>query len=141
MDINELALTVSSYLASVATAYGANVIHQLEEDGVAATADAAAGLGRRLMRRVMRAPAPAIEAAVVDVATYPGDEDFAAALRGQLRKALASDDALRADLAAMLGAVGGVHTVGGAHIHGNVTGGRVTIVGRDNVRVDRYHDE
>jgi hypothetical protein len=102
--ISEVAGTVVPYIGGVATAYGAAVLDKVRDDTADATADATVSLGRRLIRRLLRREEsrPMIEATVTDLAANPDDEDYQAALRAQIRKALAADPTLADDLHTML---------------------------------------
>lgn len=94
-----VAAAVAQSVVGIVTAYGAAVVARVQD----AAADATLGLGGRVLRRLLRQPqASAIEAAVRDVAEDPADEDRVAALRVQIRKALAADPQLAADLREML---------------------------------------
>ncbi|MFG1837938.1 hypothetical protein ACGFH8_05790 [Micromonospora sp. NPDC049175] len=95
-----IATAVVPYVAATVGAYGAAVVDRLQD----AAADASVGMGGRLLRRLLRRheSAPAVRAAAVDLAEDPADEDRLAALRLQIRKALASDPNLAADVAQML---------------------------------------
>jgi hypothetical protein len=84
------------YVTAAVAAYGAAVLSRIQETAADATVDAGGRMLRRLLQR--DESAPAIEAAVRDLATDPADEDRLAALRLQIRKALAEDDRLAADI-------------------------------------------
>ena len=75
-----------------------------------------AGLGKRLLARLRKVETtrPALDQAVADVAQFPDDADFQAALRAQVKKALAADAGLEADLAELLKAAGPVLHAEGA---------------------------
>jgi hypothetical protein len=100
-----IAAAAVPYVAAAAGAYGAAVVARVRE----VAADATVGLGGRLLHRLlMRAEsAPAVEAAVLELAEDPADEDRLAALRLQIRKVLAADAELAADVAGMLLRAGG----------------------------------
>lgn len=100
-------------------------------------ADATVGLGGRLLRRLLgrEESAPMVEAAVMDVAEDPADEDRLAALRLQIRKAVVADAQLAAELSQLLVSAGvtvtasGERSVAGQTISGVVItgdGGQVT---------------
>ncbi len=103
MDV-DLAAAVVPYVAAAVGVYGARVLERVSDAAVDATADATVGVGRRLLHRIVGRDAPAgpVSAAVQDLAEDPADEDRVAALRLQLRKALASDPQLAAEVAALL---------------------------------------
>ena len=87
---------------------GQKVLSSAEDEA----ADETVRLGQRLLARLRRSasddPArPQLESAAADVAANPDDEDFRAALRGQLKKALSgadgmNDPALAEDLLGLL---------------------------------------
>jgi hypothetical protein len=101
----ELVAQVTPYLTAAIGAYGAAVLQRAEGDA----ADATVGLGRQVLQRIFgsRAAGEELPEPVADVVADPGDEDAAAALRLAVRKALAADPELRADVAGLL-AAGGV---------------------------------
>ncbi|KUL37838.1 hypothetical protein ADL22_20510 [Streptomyces sp. NRRL F-4489] len=85
-------------------AYGAAVLRQAEDEAAGATVR----LGRRILARLRgRAADPAaLDGAVADLAAEPDDPDALAALRFQIRRALAADPALVQEIAALLPAAG-----------------------------------
>jgi hypothetical protein len=85
---------------SVATAVVAFLAPYLAEGGKAAAEKAGGALVAALERRFKGRPAA--EEAVKDLRTAPQDADAQAALRLQLRKALAADPEFLAELAALL---------------------------------------
>jgi hypothetical protein len=102
-DVVALAATAAPYLANAVHAYGANVLERLQE----AAADATVGVGGRLLQRLLgRDGSPAIEGAVVELAEDTTDEDRLAALRLQIRKALAADPGLARAVAQELSTAG-----------------------------------
>jgi hypothetical protein len=122
-DIAAIAGQVMPYVTAAIAAYGTAVWTKAQE----AAADETVGLGRRLLQRLARREEsrPQLEAAVADVAQAPDDEDFTAALRGQIKKALAADARLADDIAAMLKASPivagpGSQVISGSHIGGDV---------------------
>jgi hypothetical protein len=107
VDVAELAAATGPYVTAVVSAYGRGVVDRLADESADAAADATLGLGRRLLRRLLASGrAPMIEAAVGDLAEEPADEDFRAALRGQVKKALAADQGLAVEVAGLLAAAG-----------------------------------
>jgi hypothetical protein len=97
------------------SAVGRKALSEAEDE----TATGLVGLGRRLLARLRRrgesaeTARPQLEAAVADVTSDPDDQDFRAALRGQVKKALTGtdgveDQSLIADLETLLES-GGVH--------------------------------
>jgi hypothetical protein len=110
-DIAGLVAAVGPYLGAAIGAYGHAVFDQVSDEAGDVAAEATVGLGRRLLRRLLASKSgPAITAAVNDVVDAPADDDFQAALRGQVKKALAADADLAADVARLLPA-GGVSVV------------------------------
>lgn len=99
--ISALAAAVVPYVSAAVGAYGAGVLTRPED-----AATDAVGIGARLLRRMLRndESAPTVSAAVVDLADDPADEDRLAALRLQIRKALAADPSLVADVAGIVAA-------------------------------------
>ncbi|GAA4261814.1 hypothetical protein [Dactylosporangium darangshiense] len=100
----DLALAVVPYVTAAIGAYGTAVVDRARDAAADATADAMVGLGRRLLCRFLRhdGSSVAVGAAVQDVAEDLQDPDRVAALRSQLRKALAADPQLAAEVAALL---------------------------------------
>jgi hypothetical protein len=96
------------------SAVGQKALSEAEDEA----AGGLVGLGRKLLARLRRRSAespetarPQLEAAVADVTSDPDDEDFRAALRGQVKKALTGkdgveDQSLVADLEALLESAG-----------------------------------
>lgn len=100
-DVGELVRRVMPEIGSAVAVYGSEVLTRV--DG---TAEAATRLGQRWLVRIFQGatdPVP-IEVAIMDLAAAPGDADALAALRLQIRKVLAGDGELVAELAAMLSA-------------------------------------
>ncbi|WP_407913437.1 hypothetical protein [Kitasatospora sp. NE20-6] len=99
VEIAELVQQAGPYLTAAAGAYGGAVLTRAED----AAADATANLGRRILQAIWhRRSTPELEAAVLDVAENTDDEDAAAALRQQLKRALREDADLLRELAALL---------------------------------------
>ena len=76
---------------------------------------------------------PALEAAVAEVAKAPDDDDFTAALRGQVKKALAAEPALAEEIVAMLNASLVVAGPGSQVVSGSHIGG-------DSIQISTAHD-
>jgi hypothetical protein len=131
VDPAELASTVLPYVSAVAGAYGGAVLDRVRDQATDAGADATVSLGRRVLRRLLgrEASSVAIEGAVLDLAGDPADEDFQAAVRAQINKALREDEQLRADLAALL-------TNAGAS-----TGSTVAVTGSQGVQVGDHNTQ
>ncbi len=107
MDADVVAAVVP-YVTAAVGAYGTAVAERVRDAAADATAEATVGVGRRILRRILRLDSSAgeadsaVAAAVTDLAEQPGDADRVAALRVQLRKAIAADATLAADLAGLL---------------------------------------
>lgn len=112
----DLAAQVVPYLAAAAGAYGTAVLERVRDSAADATVGASAGLGRRLLGRILgrEKSAAAVAAAVQDLAQDPQDPDRVAAVRLQVRKALADDPELAGEVSAMLHAAGVSVTASGA---------------------------
>lgn len=101
-----LATEMTPYISAAVGAYGGAVLARVRDDA----ADATVGLGRRLLQRVFgikdeREPLPG---PLADLASDPEDGDALAALRLLVRKALAADPALAAEVRSMLPGAGSV---------------------------------
>jgi hypothetical protein len=105
MDAPTMDALMAALLAA-ARKVGCKVLTRGED----AAADGLLGLGNRLLTRLRKVEAtrPALDQAVQDVAQNPDDEDFEAALRAQVKKALKADLHLEADLGELLKAAGTV---------------------------------
>ena len=88
MDIGVLVSQAFPYLGALTAAYGGAVLQRAQEEASNSTVE----VGRRLLSRLTQRDEsrPAIETAVTDLAEHPEDEDFQAAVRAQVRKALIS---------------------------------------------------
>jgi hypothetical protein len=101
---------VVSAVGAAAGAYGQAVLTAAEDEAASGTVR----LGQRLLA-VLRHRAGnrlRVEAAVLDAAAHPGDPDFRAGLRAQVREALGADPGLAAEVTALL-AAGGVTIAAG----------------------------
>jgi hypothetical protein len=100
----DLAGMVVPYVAAAVSAYGAAVVEKVRDTAADATADATVSAGRRLLRGFLHRDEsrPAVVEAVQELAVDPADTDRVAALRLQLRKALAADPQLATEVATML---------------------------------------
>jgi hypothetical protein len=100
-EVATVANDVLPYLGAVAAAYGGAVLDRVEDEAVQVGADATVGWGRRMLRLVIHRPGgQQVGRAVTDLAAHPDDEDFAAAVRKELKVLLAADGGLRDQLAA-----------------------------------------
>jgi hypothetical protein len=96
-----IAAQVATFLCAAIGAYGAAVLTRAKD----VAADATVNLGRRLMECLLRHASGRehLEMAVRDLAvTGPDDADAVAALRLQVRKILAQDPQLAAEIASLL---------------------------------------
>lgn len=100
LEVDVVLSQIVPAIGAAVGAYGTGVLVRTE----AAAADATVSLGHRLLAKIMhRAPERArLEAAVADLAADGQDQDAVAALRLQLRKILAQDPQLIAELAEMV---------------------------------------
>lgn len=100
-DVVSLAGELMPYVTAAAGAYGSAVLTRVRDDA----ADATVGLGRRLLQRVFgsRNVGEPLPEPLADLAASPQDEDALAAVRLAIRKALAADTALEAEVRSMLG--------------------------------------
>ena len=116
-------------------AYGVGVLSRAEDEA----ADATVRLGQRLLRLILRRSGrrASIESAVTDLAAASEDPDALAALRLQLRMALAEDGSLLAELAALLPERPAARADGprGVGIAGQVTGIVSTGDGATNIQL------
>lgn len=111
----DLAAAVVPYVAAAAGAYGTAVLERVRDSAADSTAEATVGLGRRLLRRILQREESAahVSAAVEDLVQDPNDADSLATVRMQIRKALAMDTQLAAEVAAMLHTAGLAATAAG----------------------------
>jgi hypothetical protein len=119
MDPTLLAAVIRPVLAAI-RAYRESVLTRAEDKA----ADGTIRLGQRLLARLRRGQATAgqLDAAVLDLAEQPDDEDFQAALRGQVKKALHTDPELELDLRELLKSAG---------VHITASGERAVAVGHN----------
>lgn len=104
--VTSLAAEMTPYVSAAVAGYGGAVLARVRDEA----ADTTVGLGRRLLQRVFGSyganeplPGP-----LMDLAADPGDDNALAALRLALRKTLAADPVLAADVRSMLTSAGGV---------------------------------
>ncbi|MEU4768013.1 hypothetical protein AB0H12_32660 [Actinosynnema sp. NPDC023794] len=110
-EIAELANAVVPYVTAAAGAYGSAVLTKLQEQSADATVRTGGSLLRRLLGKEQSAPA--LEAAVLDLAEDTEDPDRQGALRLQIRKLLAEDEELRAEISDVLKGAGATVTASG----------------------------
>jgi hypothetical protein len=129
-DIVAVATAAVPYVTAAVSAYGAAVLSRIQETA----ADATVNTGGRVLRRLLQRneSAPAIEAAVLDLAADPADSDRQVALRLQIRKALAEDDRLAADISRIVngGATTIISATGERSVAGHTISG-VVVTGDD----------
>lgn len=98
-DLAALVGELSPYATAAVSAYGSTVLKRVQDDA----ADATVGLGRRLLQRIFGVrDAAETPQALAELAEDPEDADLQAALRVQIRRILAEDDELVAELRRML---------------------------------------
>jgi len=105
-DVASLAAEMTPYVSAAVGAYGGAVLAKMRDEA----ADATVGLGRRLLQRIFgtRGEAEPLPGPLADLAADPRDGDALAAVRLELRKALAADPVLAAEVGSMLSAAPGV---------------------------------
>ena len=133
MVIEPVALLMS-YVTAAIGAYGGAVLEKAQDDA----AEATVGLGRRVLQRIFgtRAAGEQVPEPVADVAADPQDEDAVAALRLAIRKALAADQGLRAEVESMLASAGVSVTAAGERSIAAQTISGVAATG-DNTTINR----
>ncbi len=105
-DVASLAAEMTPYVSAAMGAYGGAVLAKVRDDA----ADATVGLGRRLLQRVFgtKAEGESLPVPLADLAADPRDVDALAAVRLAVRKALAADPVLAAEVGSMLAGAPGV---------------------------------
>jgi hypothetical protein len=105
-DVASLAAEMTPYVSAAVGANGTAVLAKVRDDA----ADAAVGLGRRLLQRVFgsRGKGEPLPYPLATLAIEPDDGDALAALRLAIRQALADDANLRAQVRSMLASAHGV---------------------------------
>jgi len=105
-DVASLAAEVTPYVSAAVGAYGGAVLAKMRDE----TADATVGLGRRLLQRIFgtQGDGEPLPAPLADLAADPRDADALAAVRLLVRKALAADPGLAAEVGSMLAGAPGV---------------------------------
>jgi hypothetical protein len=103
-DVVSLAAEMTPYVSAAVGAYGGAVLAKVRDEA----ADATVGLGRRLLQRVFgsRREGEPLPGPLADLAASPQDEDALAAVRLAVRKALAADPVLEAEVRSMLAGPG-----------------------------------
>ncbi len=105
-DAVSLAAEMTPYVSAAVGAYGGAVLARVRDEA----ADATVGLGRRLLQRVFgsRDEGEPLPGPLADLAADPGDGDALAAVRLAVRRALAADPVLAAEVGEMLAGAAGV---------------------------------
>lgn len=101
-DLALLASEISPYMTAAVSAYGGAVLARARDQA----ADATVGAGRRILQRIFGTRTPGdVPAVVAELAADPQDTDLQAALRVEIRRLLAADPQLAADVREMLAEV------------------------------------
>jgi hypothetical protein len=105
-DVASLAAEMTPYVSAAVGAYGGAVLAKVRDEA----ADATVGLGRRLLQRIFgtKGDGELLPAPLADLAADPREADALAAVRLLVRKALAADPGLAAEVGSMLAAAPGV---------------------------------
>jgi hypothetical protein len=105
-DVASLAAEMTPYVSTSVATYGGAVLAHIREDA----ADSRSGLGLRLLQRVFGrlGEGEPLPGPLADLAADPGDQDALAAVRLAVRRALAADPALAAEVRQMLAGAPGV---------------------------------
>ncbi|MFE4952761.1 hypothetical protein ACFRCW_01295 [Streptomyces sp. NPDC056653] len=103
MDALTVAGEIAPYVTAAVGAYGTAVLTRAAD----ASADATVTLGQRILQRIRGSQEGAegsdrFDRAVAEAAEAPGDEDFQAMLRVQIKRALLADAELTADITRLL---------------------------------------
>ena len=105
-DVVSLAAEMTPYVSAAVGAYGGAVLAKVRDEA----ADATVGLGCRMLRRVFgsRGEGEPLPGPLADLAASPEDADALAAVRLVIRKALAADPVLAAEVRSILAGRPGV---------------------------------
>lgn len=120
VDVAALVTAVSPFVTAAVGTYGAAVLARAQEDA----ADATVGWGRRMLQRLFGAD-PAEEdvpEVIAELADAPDDADLQAALRVRIRKILAEDSELAAEVAQMVEQASGQAPVGQGQVNAYASG-------------------
>ncbi|MGI5373482.1 hypothetical protein ACQEV2_04345 [Streptomyces sp. CA-251387] len=111
MDALTVANEITPYVTAAVTTYGTAVLMRTTD----ASADATVAFGQRILQRLWSREdnRPELEQAVNDASDNPGDEDFQAGLRAQIKKMLRDDPSLVTELTGMLAEAGVTLTASG----------------------------
>ncbi|WP_449065413.1 hypothetical protein [Planomonospora algeriensis] len=133
-ELAVLAEQAIPYVSAAAAAYGGAVLARTQEQA----ADATVAWGQRLLQRLFSTATTEAETpeVVADLVAAPEDPDVQAAMRLAIRKVLAADAQLAAEITDMLGQARAAVSAGGNVVQtGEVSGGRV--YGGDHVDFSR----
>lgn len=105
-DVAAVAAEMTPYISAAVGAYGGAVLAKVRDDA----ADATVELGRRLLQKVFghRNDGEVMPEPLRDLVADPGDDDALAAVRLEIRRALAGDAVLETEVRSMLAADRGV---------------------------------
>lgn len=135
VDVTSVAGAVVPFVTAAVGAYGAGVVNRIQD----VAADATVGVGGQLLRRLLGRPesAPALTAAVTDLAVDPSDQERLAALQQRIVEILRADEQARNDVVGMLQAAKPNVTASGTRsvAAGTISGG--IVVTGDNTRITR----
>lgn len=130
VDVTSVAGAVVPFVTAAVGAYGAGVVNRLQD----VAADATVGVGGQLLRRLLGRPesAPALTAAVTDLAVDPTDEQRRAVLQLRILEILCADEQARRDVAGILQATTPNVTSSGTRsvAAGTISGG-IVVTGDD----------
>ena len=105
-DAVSLAAEMTPYVSAAVGAYGGAVLAKVRDEA----ADATVGLGRRVLQRIFgsRGEGEALPELLADLVADPYDADALAAARMAIKKALAADPVLEAEVRSLLAGAPGV---------------------------------
>ena len=134
IEVAVLAGELMSYVVAAVRTFGDGVLNKAQDDA----AEATIGLGRRVLQKIFgtRKPGEALPGPIADAVANPQDEDAVAALRLAIRKALAADPQLQAEVEQMLAGAGvsvtalGERSIAAQTITGIATTGDNTTINR-----------
>jgi hypothetical protein len=105
-DAVSLAAEMTPYVSAAVGAYGGAVLAKVRDEA----ADATVGLGRRVLQRIFgsRGEGEELPEPLADLVADPYDADALAAARMAIKKALAADPVLEAEVRSLLAGAPGV---------------------------------
>ncbi|MGW5157536.1 hypothetical protein ACWEPN_18860 [Nonomuraea wenchangensis] len=115
-----LVAAVSPYVTAAVGAYGAAVLARAQEDA----ADTTVRWGRRILQRIfgIASSEEEVPEAIALLAQAPNDDDLQAALRLHIRRVLAADRELVAEVARMVEQAGSQTSIGSGQVNAYATG-------------------